>query len=215
MKRRRVPKLNGMSRITKISQSILHFALFGILVFVFSGCAAMNDDHDVININDKFQSLTFTEDLQNTYFKKGKHGVRLCTEPDPDEAQTFTYGISDTAPKIGDLQLEDATGGLALGGRNPEVLIARELLFRACELSLNVDANYDQMRSIYTEFLTAVKEIAKYQRGNGSAPAASAVVPIGGDTASDVNTETSDSDSESTSDDDDSDNKAHSKKTHS
>ena len=215
MKRRCLPKVIGMSRITKISLSLLHFVLFGMITFVFSGCAAMNDDHDVININDKFQSLTFTEDLQNTYFKKGKHGIRICTEPDPDEAQTFTYGISDTAPKIGDVQLEDATGGLALGGRNPEVLIARELLFRACELSLNVDANYDQMRSIYTEFLTAVKEISKYQRGNGSAPAASAVVPIGGDTTSDVNTESSDSDSDSTSDDDDSDDKSRTKKRHS
>jgi hypothetical protein len=40
------------------------------------------------------------------------------------------------------------------------VLLARELLFRACELSLNLDADAEETRDIYERFLATLEAIA-------------------------------------------------------
>ena len=44
----------------------------------------------------------------------------------------------------------------SLGGRNSTVLLARDILYRVCELSANTKANYDQSRDL---FLNALKTI--------------------------------------------------------
>jgi hypothetical protein len=49
------------------------------------------------------------------------------------------------------------------------VLISRELMYRACELSLNINADTALTLQIYERFLRSLEEIAKHQTGAGVA----------------------------------------------
>jgi hypothetical protein len=95
-----------------------------------------------------------------------------CRSPSPDFAVTASEGVSIVGlPLAGGRGIgQDASeGALALGGRNPEVLVAREFMYRACELALNINADAKTTRDIYTKFLQAIKDIAQSQTGTGTA----------------------------------------------
>ena len=133
----------------------------------------MNNVISHAELNGELSAYAYDDELKNAYIKKSNKGHRLCLEPNPDAVQTSSIGLGVGLPQVGEqTSISDGVGGIALGGRNPEVLIARELLYRACEVSLNVNANYAQTRDIYREFLAAVREIAKYQVNAGSSAVA-------------------------------------------
>ena len=69
-------------------------------------------------------------------------------------------------------------GAMSLGGRNPGVLIAHELLYRACELSLNLNADSALTLKIYERFLQSLELVVKAQTGTGVV----AAVATGSDT---------------------------------
>lgn len=110
-------------------------------------------------------------DTQSVYFKDLGSRERYCRSPQPDTASTFSEGISLANPLSGGRGVgEDASrGALSLGGRNPGVLISRELLYRACELSLNLNADTALTFKIYERFLRSLEEITKNQTGTGVA----------------------------------------------
>lgn len=68
-------------------------------------------------------------------------------------------------------------GGEGLGGRSADVLLARELLYRACELATNLRADQELTLKIYDRFLTTLESISKYQTEPGTAAASAAVTP--------------------------------------
>ena len=160
-------------------------------------------EHTNVDSSNTIRVFTYDDELKNTYFKKGKNGLRICKEPDPDATATYADGLSVGDPFTGgQASANNSVGGVSLGGRNPEVLIARELLFRACELTLNLDANYNQSRHIYSEFLEAAKAISKTQTGTGSKSTSSNITV----TQTQSVEEEDDEDSDDTSSSDSSDN---------
>ncbi|TAN40072.1 MAG: hypothetical protein EPN25_09200 [Nitrospirae bacterium] len=140
-----------------------------------------------------------------TYFKNKDTAERFCRGPEPDFSRSAERGISGGIPTSGGgaigIGANEAKGSLDLGGRDPAVLIARELMYRACELARNTNADPQAERDIYLKSLTAIVEIARSHAGAGSAPLASAATPpptvnvlpnpvkgFGGSTPSDSNT---------------------------
>jgi hypothetical protein len=108
-----------------------------------------------------------------TFIKERNATERQCLAPGPDFSRTAGGGLSLGLPTpaggavgIGENQ---SHGALDLGGRAPALLIARELLYRACELAMNINADPATEREIYAQFLAAIVEIAKTQQGAGSA----------------------------------------------
>ncbi len=135
-----------------------------------SGCADLNNVSEVIALNPRLKAFTYSDDVQNTFVKKTKGGFRMCSQPDADAADSYDDGIELEAGAKGDgAGVKNSVVGSSLGGRNPEVLIVRELLFRACELSVNYDVNYKEARSIYSEFLQAAVSMSDKQTGTGAA----------------------------------------------
>lgn len=110
-------------------------------------------------------------DTQSVYFKDLGSQERYCRSPEPDTASTFSEGVSVGSPLGGGRGVgEDAArGALSLGGRNPASLISRELMYRACELSLNLNADTALTLQIYERFLRSLEKITKYQTGTGVA----------------------------------------------
>lgn len=152
----------------------------GIIAFIFSSlsaCATFNNVLLVEEVDEKLKTLSYSDDLQNTFVKKGKNGTKICSQPDPDAAQAFADGLTVGVGTQGE-GVQDSSNATSLGGRNPAVLIAREILYRACELTMNYDADYDQARSIYTEFLGVLSDLGKTQTGVGSASVAGNVTNI-------------------------------------
>ncbi|MDP3170171.1 MAG: hypothetical protein Q8M91_07495 [Polaromonas sp.] len=109
---------------------------------------------------------------QLTYMKERGATERFCRGPSPDSVTTASAATQLGAPSHGTGLAEVGTsatrGGLDLGGRNPAVLIARELLYRACELASNINADAGTEQRIYGQFLNAIVEIAKVQTGAGT-----------------------------------------------
>ena len=119
---------------------------------------------------------------QLTYLKERGATERFCRGPGADSMNTASEGVSVQLPIQGSpvgLGEQRTLGGVDLGGRNPAVLIARELMYRACELASNTNADGATERQIYLQFLQAVVSISKAQVGTGAAGLASdPVAPV-------------------------------------
>lgn len=109
---------------------------------------------------------------QMTYFKDRGSNERFCRGPGADALVTgssaIELGLPTRAAGVGEIGSSASRGGLDLGGRSPAVLIARELLYRACELASNTNADAATERLIYRQFLDAIVTISKTQSGPGS-----------------------------------------------
>lgn len=159
-------------------------ALLGSALVLF-GCASASGisagkaetliDRDGIDIivSDAGRRLTFIKDRTAT--------ERQCLAPGPDFSRTAGSGVSLGLPTttggavgIGESQ---SHGALDLGGRAPALLIARELLYRACELAANINADPATEREIYDKFLAAIVEISKTQVGAGAAALGAEPIP--------------------------------------
>lgn len=75
----------------------------------------------------------------------------MCRSPDPDfnmgQNDQMSLGVGVENLAIGDTQKE-----LSLGGRTENVLIVRELMYRACELVMNLNADAKTSIEIYENF---------------------------------------------------------------
>lgn len=136
---------------------------------------------------------------RTTYFKDHGSIERFCRDTSPDFAITASEGISLGVGPVGrGVANDESRGAMGLGGRNPEVLVARELLYRACELSLNINADPKLTLHIYERFLKTIERLAHTQTAAGSAPLAGNAgdtrTSLGSPPASDPATVTGDSD---------------------
>lgn len=86
----------------------------------------------------------------------------------------LSLGGSDKSAK-GSVGVGDQHGIEDLGGRSAEVLITRELMYRACELSVNTNSDHDQSLAIYQMFLTSIEAIFQSSPSEGDAAQSSSL----------------------------------------
>ena len=143
---------------------------FILSLLLLSGCVSApgsNTRNVHYQARSGVDTLLMPAEYREVYFNGGETGDKHCRAPGPD----FTVQASDGGSVGGSLMqgTKDSLGissgesALTLGGRSPEVLLARELLYRACELSLNTNANSQQATDIYYRFLDAVVQLSKHQ----------------------------------------------------
>lgn len=100
---------------------------------------------------------------------KGVEGFH-CRAPDPDFTVQSSNGIGLGVNNVvtdETLSVGDSQAALNLGARSPAVLLTRELIYRACELSANVNANKDETIAIYERFLQSVDKLNAQQTSSG------------------------------------------------
>jgi hypothetical protein len=148
-------------------------ALFVAAAAAFQcGCAHVTRDTPDVQLIDRAGVDVASEPVERrtTYFKNHGSVERYCRAPAPDFTATMSEGVSVGVGLGGRGVAEDKTrGAIALGGRNPEVLLARELLYRACELSMNINASPAETRAIYERFLQSIETMARYETASGTA----------------------------------------------
>jgi len=159
-------------------QPILRFAAFAILMST-SGCLSLPTEpaKDTLFDRDGIDVVLAAADRQAVMIKDPSSKERMCLAPGPDYSVTASRGVNlgvgmglPVGPK-GEQNIggDVSRGALSLGGRNPGVLIARELMYRACELSMNLNADQVTTLQIYTRFLEAIEKIALSETGAGTA----------------------------------------------
>jgi len=148
-----------------------------MIAFLLSGCAGLTPDAKTegkIYERDGVSTLLIPSDAREVYFKDSRSFERHCRAPGPDVSIQSSSGISLGTSIIGKSEeLSDTNGqsGLALGGRDPAVLLTRELMYRACELASNLNANQKTTISIYNRFLRTVEKSIKMQQLVGTTSA--------------------------------------------
>ncbi|HBL16790.1 MAG TPA: hypothetical protein DD417_08585 [Elusimicrobia bacterium] len=137
-------------------------------------------------IQDGKLDIYVTENDQKLLFVKDAitgENHRTCLTPPHDSVSGATGGIglSVGVPGVPALKegmtVERGKGELSLGGRSPAALISRELMYRACELSLNLNADKDTTLRIYERFLQALEKVAAAQTEQGDSPLSMAEAP--------------------------------------
>ncbi|MBE0622919.1 MAG: hypothetical protein IH605_20200 [Burkholderiales bacterium] len=87
-----------------------------------------------------------------SYIKNENAREKFCAGSGADVVRTGGFGLSlsgSEGTEQGSVGMSNAHGVADLGGRSAALLFTRELMYRACELSLNTDSDRDQAMEIY------------------------------------------------------------------
>lgn len=162
-------------------------AILAAFLLPAGGCALTSQEtgsKDMLFDRDGVDIVTTSSSRQMVMIKDKDSTERFCRGPEPDASLTTSGGLSLSLPAglggraIGGQTQQDS---LALGGRSPAVLITREILFRACELAMNINADPEKTLAIYREFLQIAQQIAATQTQAGSAALSSRPSPAADD----------------------------------
>lgn len=106
--------------------------------------------------------LTVPEGQRVMLIKSPDDLERVCSPRESDQGFSVSEGVELSLPGAGGGAIGEEAGAKAVPLAHPTaiVLLARELLFRACELSLNLDADAAETRAIYERFLATLESVA-------------------------------------------------------
>jgi len=159
-------------RTTLDSAKILITASTGILLI--SGCGALKPPPEgKLFERGGVSMVVIPGGSRETYFSDPSSLERHCRAPSPDVSLTASEGValnvpSPTGKGVG-LNEDASTGALGLGGRSPAVLISRELLYRACELSNNLNLPPDQALKLFRDAMDVIIKLSTSQTAGGTA----------------------------------------------
>lgn len=149
------------------SISVLFFT--ATLLFT-QACSSLQPSGSKVLLIDKSNSrvVTFPGNLRGAYFVNKDSGVKFCAEPAPDIARESFRELSarisaniDPASKVdAAAQSRLDAKALELAGRTELLLVAREMLYRACELSLNNNISEGTVLKLYTNVSELIRALA-------------------------------------------------------
>lgn len=148
-----------------------------LMTLMLFGCMP-TPHHPIVLNRDGIDALVLTDDYKVTYIKKHGDLDRMCATPETDTVPTGESGLSFGSSVLGKSDvtgLKSGTGELSLGGRSPLVLITRELMFRACEMTNNLNCDEKTTREVYKMFLDTLEKLSLTDLGQGSESLASPV----------------------------------------
>lgn len=145
------------------------FITITILAGMLTACSLPETKSRILTIDNKnTHAVTYPSNLRGAYFVDKQSSVRFCAEPAPDVAlenlQKISANLSATL-NSGDqgnaaLNAELKTKVIELAGRTELLLVAREMLYRACELSINHDITPTQLTKIYDSVSKLIMNLA-------------------------------------------------------
>jgi len=152
-------------------RSFLTLCLMSI-IFLFTACSPSANPTPNLTTHRGLSTFTVTEDTETSLIKSPESLEKFCAarESDAISAQqtgiSLGFGVGGTKENVG---TTSGSGALSLGGRDPLVLITRELMYRVCELSLNHNLSKEETLSLYKHFLDKLIIIAPLTKANGAA----------------------------------------------
>ncbi|MFT5899903.1 MAG: hypothetical protein ACI97K_002568 [Glaciecola sp.] len=161
---------------------------------LLSGCSTMGPGTKVEQVVERngVDMALIPATYREVYFSPSVSKEKYCRAPDPDFSVQQSDQLNLSLPMNGGESIGggEKQTGLNLGGRSPAVLITRELMYRACELASNINADDKTTIDIYSAFLEGIKDIVQQSSLTGT-------------TNSDITSSSTSSEDSSSNEDDD------------
>ena len=145
--------------LSKISMVVISAVLTGC------GSFANNPERAVLFERDGSDLILNHQTGEAYAFIENRAGEYVCKSPSPDVVVGASVSFSDSIPVTkllgGEASGSDEFDTASLGGRSPSVLLAREILYRGCELSANYQLSVDQAIDLFQNSLEKVVAIAE------------------------------------------------------
>lgn len=153
----------------------------GLMLTALAGCSALRGPEATASIFDR-NGTDVVIDHQNGisyHITAVATQEKICRSPQPDVVVGTSEAVSESMPlkALGGEQASVSSqfDAVNLGGRNPAVLIVREILYRGCELAANHALSAEQNLALFRESLDKIVQIAQIpMQGAGTAAAISA-----------------------------------------
>ncbi len=141
-------------------------------VFFLTACSVSTPTPQT-NAYGGLTTFTTTEDTETSLVKAPNNLHQFCASRESDAVSAPQTGLS-FGLGVGGVSKESVgatsgTGALSLGGRDPLVLITRELMYRVCEISLNHNLNKEETIALYKYFIDKIITIAPLTKSDGTA----------------------------------------------
>lgn len=115
-------------------------ALGAAALLLLAGCSLPQRHASVLELSDGAQVVAYPAELRAAYVTPP--GIRVCSEPMPDVSLTSAQDLSGAIKMLsstgqsieGKAAVRLATTAAELSGRTQIVLLARDLLYRVCEM---------------------------------------------------------------------------------
>ena len=171
-----------------------------------AGCASKIPETRIIERNG-ITAFVSTDDHKVAYIKSHGNLDRVCASWESDAVATdetgISFGLSSATGQSENIGEVSGRGELGLGGRSPVVLMSREFLYRACELSNNLNSSPQTTIEIYKMFLKSLENIASSPPNNRTLSVSSSLPSY--QFMSDSNTNKGEDDEDEKEDEDDED----------
>lgn len=159
-------------------RSLSKVIALSLVLASLSACGIPQRKAKVLDVkaNDAW-AVTYPADLRGAYIQTEQSKVWFCAEPAPDVALQslvkVTENLKVTTPSgiggEGAISGEFATNVIQLAGRTQLVLLAREMLYRACELSVNHKASEGTAVELYKAAGELVKALGQADKARAKA----------------------------------------------
>ena len=147
--------------------------LFSTVIFI-SGCGtidgAATPNKSGVTIYDRKGSDVIIEPTTGNSFLLTEQGVsdEFCMAPPPDMSDAKGSGASLALKGVA-LSDNTSVSVATLGGRSPAVLISREILYRTCELYVNLRLKKEDAIALFKDSMSRVIDVTKAQIAQGTA----------------------------------------------
>lgn len=137
-------------------------------------CSGLYEPRPTVTPVTESSVVSSTSALSTTTILDPARGYVVCSQSQPDatfsQGETGDFSVSlltvGTSNEVDDGGESEESQEIALVGRSPAVLVARELFFRLCEFSRNHKLSADQATALYKQTLTVVAEGWKAEAAN-------------------------------------------------
>ncbi|MCP4274032.1 MAG: hypothetical protein GY781_19090 [Gammaproteobacteria bacterium] len=162
----------------------MKFKLFNLIFMIsfITGCATPPSIDPTVSDLKGIRIYSTNADQQSTIMKDHNSTERFCLARGADVADTESAGIAASfgiGSKNESLSDGSSRGAVELGGRNPAVLITRELMYRTCEMMMNLNLTKEESLKLFAQTLKASITISQNQTDSGVAALSANALPEG------------------------------------
>ncbi len=153
------------------------------------GCETPQQHAEHIELKDRGVSVVaYPTQIRGAYVFNPGSDNRFCAEPPPDVAldslQDIAGKLNLKAPEVGEaggeLSAKITADVVQLAGRSQLLSLAREMLYRACELSNNSKADTAESIALYQAVVALVRDLGQAEKDLAAAERLRAVAAIEG-----------------------------------
>jgi hypothetical protein len=141
-------------------------------LLAITGCSVTPHKPSISASLDGIKIYSTSSDMQSSFVKSRNSGEHFCDSRMSDVADTESASVGLGASIIGKSESinEGASrGAVSLGGRSPAVLITREVMYRTCEMVMNLNLDKKEALALYIQTLNLVKSVAQSDTALGAA----------------------------------------------